>query len=502
MSALVLLSVVLGYFLLLLVVAWRTSRRADNQSFFIGNRRSHWALVAFGMVGTSLSGVTFISVPGTVAGGGFGYLQIVLGHVVGYAIVAFVLLPLYYRLNLTSIYRYLAARFGPCSHRSGAGLFLVSRTLGATARLYLVVRVLQDMVLDRLGVPFWLSAAVIVLMILLYTYEGGVKTIVWTDTLQTAGMLGGLLVCVGYLLWLLGQTPVAALQQMQQQGVATVFGLDPLAADFWLKQVLAGVFIAVAMTGLDQEMMQKNISVRTLAGAQLNMVVMSLVLLAVVALFLFLGGLLVQFAPTVGLQAGGDRLFPAVVLGHLPGWVQLLFVLALISALFPSADGALTALTASTCIDLLGLQERRGWSEARRTRVRKGVHLAYAGLFLLLVLGFRAVDDPSMIGLILKLAAYTYGPLLGLFAFGLLSRRRPREAWVPLVVLAAPALCALLEATQARWLGGYRIGLELLLVNAALTAAGLWLASLRRPRLAADHDPEAGGKRSAGQAAA
>jgi Na+/proline symporter len=491
MPALALLSVVLGYFLLLFLVAWRTSRRADNEAFFIGNRRSHWALVAFGMVGTSLSGVTFVSVPGTVATGGFGYLQIVIGHLLGYAVVAFVLLPLYYRLGLTSIYRYLADRYGPVSHRTGAGIFIVSRTLGATARLYLVVRVLQDMVLDRLGVPFWLSATVFIVMIVLYTLEGGVRTIVWTDTLQTSGMLGGLAVCVGFLLWQLDLGPLQALAQMQQQGLSQVFGTDPMSAGFWAKQLLAGMFIAVAMTGLDQEMMQKNISVATLHGAQKNMIVMSFVLLGVVALFLFLGGLLVAFAPTVGLAASGDRLFPAVVLGHLPGWVQVLFVVALISALFPSADGALTALTASTCIDLLHLPQRSGWTEARRTRLRKQVHLAFAALFLLLVLAFRAVDDPSMVGLILKLAAYTYGPLLGLFAFGLMSSRQPREAWVPAAALAAPVLCAVLDAHQAQWLGDYRIGLELLLINAALTAAGLWLASLGQPRRVFDDAAQA-----------
>ena len=480
MSPILLLGCVLGYFLLLLAVAWRTSRRADEAAFYIGGRRSHWMLVAFGMVGTSLSGVTFVSVPGTVAASGFTYLQIVLGHVLGYLIVAFVLLPLYYRRGLTSIYRVLADRFGPVSHRTGAGFFLVARTLGATARLYLVVRVLQDMVLDPLGVPFWVSAAVIVLMILLYTYEGGVKTIVWTDTLQTAGMLTGLLVCVGYLLALLGQTPAQALDAMQAQGTARLWGTDPLAADFWAKQVLAGIFIAVAMTGLDQEMMQKNLSVTTLRDAQKNVIVLSLVLLAVVALFLFLGGLLAQVGPSVGLGAGGDRLFSAVVLGHLPGWVQLLFLIALVSALFPSADGALTALTTSTCVDLLRLPQRAGLDEAARTRIRKRVHLGFAVLFLLLVLGFRAVDDPSMVVLILKLAGYTYGPLLGLFAFGLLSRRHPREPWVPVVALAAPALCAVIDAHQTAWFGGYRIGLEMLLVNAAFTFAGLWLASLGR----------------------
>ncbi len=480
MSAVALLGFVLGYFLLLLAVAWHTSRRADNQSFFIGNRRSHWALVAFGMVGTSLSGVTFVSVPGTVAGGGFGYLQIVIGHVLGYAIVAFVLLPLYYRHAVTSIYGVLQQRFGTLSQRTGALFFVGSRTLGATARLYLVVRVLQDLVLDRLGVPFWLSAAVILLMIVLYTLEGGVKTIVWTDTLQTAGMLAGLLVCVGFLLHAMQLSPLRALDLMREHGIARLWGTDPLSAGYWAKQLLAGVFIAVAMTGLDQEMMQKNISVTTLRDAQKNMLVMSLVLLAVVALFLYLGGLLVQFAPTVGLQAQGDRLFPAVVLGHLPGWVQILFVVALISALFPSADGALTALTSSTCIDLLGLTQRRDFSEAEQRRVRRRVHLGFAALFMALVLMFRWIDSASMVVLILKLAGYTYGPLLGLFAFGLLSRRRPREAWVPAIALASPLLCALVDANQAALLGDYRIGLELLLLNAAITAAGLWLASLGR----------------------
>ena len=477
MSAPLLLSVVLGYFLLLLAVAWRTSRRADNEAFFIGNRNSHWLLVAFGMVGTSLSGVTFISVPGTVGSQGFGYLQIVIGHVLGYLIVAFVLVPLYYRQGVSSIYHYLDGRFGPRSYRTGAAFFIASRTLGATARLYLVVRILQDSVLDRMGVPFWLTAAVILLMIVLYTVEGGVGTIVWTDTLQTAGMLLGLLVCTAFLLHRLQLGPAEGLAQMQQLGLARLWGEDPLSRSYWLKQLLAGVFIAVAMTGLDQEMMQKNISVSTQRGSQKNVVVLSLTLLAVVALFLYLGGLLHLYAPSVGLAASGDKLFAAVVLGHLPAWVQLLFVLALISALFPSADGALTALTSSTCIDLLGLQRRPHWDAARQLRVRRQVHLAFAVLFLALVLAFRAIDDPSMIGLILKLAGYTYGPLLGLFAFGLLTRRRVLDAWVPAVALASPLLAGLIDANQRLLFGRYEIGLELLLVNAAITFGGLWAAS-------------------------
>ncbi|MCH7342635.1 sodium:solute symporter [Pelomonas sp. CA6] len=481
LSAPLLLGFILAYFLLLLGVAWWTSRRADNESFFVGNRSSHWGLVAFGMIGTSLSGVTFISVPGMVGGSGWAYFQIVLGQFAGYAVVAFVLLPLYYRLQVRSIYAVLEQRLGPAAHRTGAAFFILSRTLGATARLYLVVRVLQDLVLERMGLPFWFSAAVVLLMILLYTLEGGVKTIVWTDTLQTSGMLAGLVICVVFLLQSLQLDLGGGWLALREAGLANVFVTDPMSAGFWAKQLLAGAAIAVAMTGLDQEMMQKNISVRRLADAQKNMMVMAAIMLVVVALFLFLGGLLSLFAQQQGLAARGDRLFPAVVLQYLPTWVQLVFVLALISALFPSADGAITALTSSTCLDLLRLQARPDLDDAARARVRRRVHLGYALVFLLLTLVFRWLDDPSMVNLILKLAGYTYGPLLGLFAFALLARRPLRDGSLPWAALAAPALCWVIDAHQAWLFGDYRMGLELLLLNAALTYGGLFLASRASP---------------------
>jgi Na+/proline symporter len=481
MSAAWLLAWVLGYFALLLAVAWWTSRRADNEAFFVGSRASAWPLVAFGMIGTSLSGVTFVSVPGAVGLTQFGYLQVVIGQALGYVVIAFVLLPAYHRLRLSSIYGYLGQRLGPVSHRCGAGFFIVSRTLGATARLYLVVKVLQDAILDAFGLPFWLTTAVILPMILLYTLEGGVRTIVFTDTLQTAGMLLGLVVCTAFLLQRLELSPAQALARMREAGLARVWGTEPQAAGWFVKQLVAGFFITIAMTGLDQEMMQKSLSVRRLADAQKNMLVLGAVLLAVVALFLYLGGLLALFAPTVGLHVAGDRVFPAVVLGWLPAGVQLLFVIALVSALFPSADGALTALTSSFCLDILGWRREAGAAdEAALARTRRWVHLGFALLFLLLVLGFRRLDDPSMIGLILKLAGYTYGPLLGLFAFGLLTRRLLHDRWVPAVVLAAPALCWLIDARQAQWLGGWQVGLELLVLNGGLTFAGLWAIS-RRP---------------------
>lgn len=476
MSPLLLLACVLSYFAILFGVAWFTGRHADNASFFIGNRHSQWLLVAFGMIGTSLSGVTFISVPGAVGSTGFSYFQIVLGQFIGYLVVAFVLLPLYYRFNLTSIYHYLGTRLGPRSYRSGASFFILSRTLGATARLYLVVAILQEVILGRMGVPFWLTTGVILMMILLYTFRGGVKTIVWTDTLQTGCMLAGLAICAAFLGERLELSALGGLAAMRDAGLDILFVTDPRSKLFWLKQIVAGVFIAIAMTGMDQEMMQKNISVKTLRDSQKNMLVMSVIMLGVVLLFLYLGGLLHLFAAAQGMNVTGDRLFPAVVLAYLPEWVQVMFIIALISALFPSADGAITALTASTCIDIIDM-EGRNWDEATKTRVRHKVHLGFAGLFLLGVLAFKWVDNPSMIGLILKIAAFTYGPLLGLFAFGILTRRAVDDRRAPWAVLAAPVLCYLLDTFQQALFGDYEIGLELLPLNGLIAFSGLWLLS-------------------------
>ncbi|CAN5226239.1 sodium:solute symporter [soil metagenome] len=477
LSPALLLTVVLAYFALLLGVARLSARGATNDSFFIGNKSSPWMLVAFGMVGTSLSGVTFISVPGAVGTTAFSYLQIALGQFAGYIVIAYVLLPLYYKLNLSSIYRYLGERLGPRAYQTGAGFFMVSRTLGATARLYLVVKILQELILARLGVPFWLTAAVILLMILAYTFEGGVKTIVWTDTLQTSGMLIGLVVCIAYLLHGMDLSLAQSWTTLDAVGLSQVFVTDPLSRFYFVKQIAAGVFISIAMTGMDQEMMQKNISVKRLADSQKNMLSLALIMLVVIGLFLFLGGLLQLFSAQQGLHLRGDDVFGGVVMGYLPAWVQLIFVVALISALFPSADGAITALTSSFCIDLLGLQQRTDWSEAKRTAVRQRVHLAFAAVFMALVLAFRWVDSPSMIGLILKLAGYTYGPLLGLFAFGVLTTWQPNDRAVPVIAIAAPLLCWLIDSQQKLLFGGYEIGLELLLLNGVLTFAGLWLLS-------------------------
>jgi Na+/proline symporter len=474
MSPALLFTFVLAYFILLLVVAWRTSKGSDNESFFIGNRNSNWMLVAFGMIGTSLSGVTFVSVPGAVARESFAYFQITLGYFLGYLLIAFVLLPLYYRLRLTSIYNYLDERLGRSSYKTGAGFFILSRVLGATARLYLVVNILQDAILSSFHVPFWLTTLIILLMILLYTYEGGVKTIVWTDTLQTTCMLGGMVVCVVYILHHLNLDLSGAMDAMRAKGYSKIFFTDPDSRLFFVKQILAGMFITVTMTGMDQEMMQKSISVKTLKDSQKNMVTLGFIMLFVIFLFLVLGGLLHLFAAAQGLDLTGDRLFPELALHHMPKFISIIFIIALISALFPSSDGAITALTASFCIDILGIQRKQELTEARRKQIRQRVHLVFILIFLLFVLIYKWISSDSMIGIILKVAAYTYGPLLGLFSFSILTRSRLRDRWVPLVCILSPVVCFLLETYQDVLFGGkFHIGLELLLINGLLTFLGL-----------------------------
>jgi Na+/proline symporter len=436
-------------------------------------------LVAFGMVGTTLSGATFISVPGAVGSDGFGYAQILIGYVVGYVAVAYLLLPLYYRLKLTSIYHYLDVRLGRRAYQSGAGFFILSRLLGATARLYLVVNILQAIILDSLGVPFWVTTFVVLAMILMYTYQGGVKTIVWTDTLQTTCMLAGLFACVWFMLHELNLSIPESLARMNEQGLSRVFTFDINSPNFYLKQIVAGIFIVLTMTGMDQEMMQKTISVKTVGDSQKNLLTLTAVLVIVLSSFLFLGGLLYLYAPGAGVAATGDKLFPAVVMGHLPAAVQIIFLVALISALFPSADGAITALTSTFCIDILGIKRRDDLSDEAKMRLRRHVHLGFAFLFLLLVLVFKWANNPSMIGVILKLAGYTYGPLLGLFAFGMMTRRTLNDRLVPVVTIGAPILCAILEFNQQYLLGSYRLGLELLIVNGILVFAGLFAISQR-----------------------
>ena len=498
MSPILLFSFVAGYFILLLIVARITSRNSGNEGFFIGNRNSNWMLVAFGMIGTSLSGVTFVSVPGTVGNfdgsaiKGFAYMQIVIGYFIGYMVVAFVLLPLYYKLQLTSIYDYLQIRFGTIAHKTGSVFFIISRTIGATARLYLVINVLQIFILDEIGIPFVVTALLILLMILLYTFEGGVKTIVYTDTLQTTFMLAGLVVCIIYITQNLGFSFSDSFGELSKGGFTHLFNTDINSKSYFLKQILGGMFITIAMTGLDQEMMQKNISVRTVGNSQKNMLSFSVVLVLVNFLFLLLGGLLYLFLQQNGAMYAdhtfmmngkniiGDDVFPTAAMQILPPVISLIFIIALISALFPSADGALTALTSSFCIDLLDLKKSAD-TDARKMRTRKTVHVVFAVVFLICILIFKRINDKSIIQMILDLAGYTYGPLLGLFAFGIMTRRILKQnAGIIIVCLIAPVICFIWSRHSAEWFNGYQTGVELLLLNGLLTFAGLFVISSKK----------------------
>ena len=477
MSSAILLSIVLAYFVLLLSIAFYTSRHSNNESFFIGNRNSKWWIVAFGMIGTSLSGMTFISVPGVVGKTGFDYFQVVIGYWLGYFAVAFILLPLYYRLQLTSIYTYLEKRLGITAYKTGAMFFILSRTLGATLRLYLVIKVLEKFVLEGMGISFEVTAIVILVLILLYTYRGGVKTIVWTDTLQTTFMILALLVCVWYIMDTLHLDFSSTWAAMQEKGYTKLLHTDPKESNFFLKQILGGAFITIAMTGLDQEMMQKNISVSNLKDSQKNMITFCFTLLVANFIFLLLGGLLYLYAEAKGISVIGDDLFPTIAVSSgLPFYITVCFLIGLVSALFPSADGALTALTSSFCIDILGMK-RRGWDEKKKKQVRLVVHNVFAIIFLACVFFFREVDNGSLIQILLVVAGYTYGPLLALFSFGIFTKRNVMNTAVPIICVLAPVLCYILKQHDKQWLGGYTIGTELLIINAGLAFLMLFLCS-------------------------
>jgi Na+/proline symporter len=476
MSPIILFSFVIGYFVLLLTVAYFTSRGSNNESFFIGNRNSNWMLVAFGMIGTSLSGVTFVSVPGSVGSGNFYYFQIVLGYLIGYMVIAFVLIPLYYKMNLTSIYTYLEKRFGINAHKAGAFFFILSRVFGATARLYLVISVLQYFIFDKLHIPFIVTTLVILALILLYTFEGGVKTIIYTDTLQTTGMLLGLVVCTIF--------------------IVKAMGTDFKASSFFLKHIVGGMFIAIAMTGLDQEMMQKNISVKNIKDSQKNIMTFTAVLMVVNFLFLFLGGILYLYASTNNIVVPPDDLFPTIALSDsFSGTIGILFIIALISALFPSVDGAITSLTSCFCIDILGMNKSTA-TEQQKKRTRLKVHFTFAVVFFIMVLVFKAINDKLIIDFILKFAGITYGPLLGLFSFGILTKRHLNDKLIWTVCIIAPLLALGLDMLSSpEWyekklhvsLGlksisenifhGYKIGNELILINGIFTFLGLLLIS-------------------------
>ena len=475
------LILILGYFALLVLIAYLTGKQADNQTFFTANRSSPWYLVAFGMVGASLSGVTFISVPGWVGDSGFSYFQVVLGYWAGYFVVAFVLLPIYYHQNLTSIYEYLQDRFGYNSHKVGAVSFFVSRVLGASFRLFLVAIVLQQFIFDAWGLPFEITVILSVVLIWVYTHKGGIKTIVWTDTLQTLLML----TAVGLTLYHLGNalnlnlSEILSENRFQNYTRTWVTG-DLMVRNHFLKSFIGGVFITICMTGLDQDMMQKNLTCSSLKAAQINMVVFSLVLIVVTFLFLLLGAMIFLYTEQnqimIPLMEGSpktDLLFPEVAInGGLGLGVGIIFILGLIAAAYSSADSALTSLTTSFCIDFLNLDR---YSENQQKKIRKQTHLGMSLVLVMVVILFKYVLDRNVIDGLLTVASYTYGPLLGLFAFGIFTPFQIQDRRVWIVVILSILLIVLVGNLSAESLGGYEIGYELLPLNGLLTFFGLLL---------------------------
>lgn len=485
MSPYVIISVLIGYFCLLLLISWITSRNAGENAYFLGNKKSPWYAVAFGMIGDSLSGVTFISVPGTVGSSQFSYMQIVFGYFFGYIVITQVLLPVYYRLNLTSIYTYLRQRFGSWSEKTGSFYFLLSRTLGAAGRLFLAISVIQLFVFTPLGVPFEVSVALVIVLMLVYTYKGGIKTLVWTDVLQSSVLLLGVILSIAAIsshmeLGLSGVIKTVANSDFNQ-----LFFWDWREKNFFPKQFIGGMFIAIAMTGLDQNMMQKNLSCPNLKDAQKNIRWFSVVLIFVNLFFLALGALLYAYIQQTGIAIpthedgalNTDHLFPMLALNHLGMFASVVFILGLVAATFSSADSVLTTLTTSFYIDVLHLDENKNYTEKMRTRLRHTIHISFAILLLLVILVFQWLNEDAIINTVLTIAGYTYGPLLGLFAFGLLTKRVAQDKAVPIICLITPVVCFILSTTSEEWLNGYKFGHELLLLNGALTFAGLWFFS-------------------------
>jgi len=469
----------LAYTALLFFITWLTARKATNKGFYIGNKASPWFVVSYGMIGASLSGVTFMSVPGWVGQTQFSYFLVVAGYLFGYAVIATILLPLYYKMNLTSIYSYLDSRFGFWSYKTGAFYFLLSRVIGASFRMFLVVNVLQIFVFDAWHIPFGLTVLIFIILILLYTFKGGIKTIIWTDTVQTTFMLLAVLLSVYLISKNMNLSLPGLFHRAMDQGLTKIFNTDWSDRRFFLKQFFSGMFITIVMTGLDQEMMQKNLSCRNLKDAQKNMFTFSGVLVFVNFIFLFLGATLFLFADFKGiaLPARSDDLFPLIAINHLGPIAGIVFIIGLISAAYPSADGALTSLTTSFCIDFLGLPKKRNLNEKKKEKIRYMVHVSFALFLLMVIILFRTINDRAVIDKLFTVAGYTYGPLLGLYAFGLFTRKQVRDKLVPVIALISPLICYILSNNSVLIFGGYKFGFELLILNGLITFAGLLLVS-------------------------
>ena len=479
------LTVFIAYTILLFLIAHISSRKSNNKSFFTGNRKSPWFVVAYGMIGASLSGVTFMSVPGGVYSGQFTYFGIVLGYIIGYAVIAFILLPLYYKLNLTSIYSYLGINFGKSSEKTGALLFIISRLIGSAIRMYLVVFVLYEFVFKLWGIPFWIPAILFIVIILFYTFKGGVKTVVWTDTLQTTFLLLAALMTVIVILKTLNISFGELMSISTERGYTKLFETDWSHSKFFVKQILSGAFITITMTGLDQDMMQKNLTCKSLKDAQKNVMTSSFFFVLVNILFMSLGAALIYYAQETGFQLPtnesgvvvNDKIFPAIAFS-LNKLTSVIFIIGLIAAGYSSADGTLTALTTTFCYDFLHFDSNEKITEDDKVKYRKFIHIGFALLYLLVIIIFRPFHNESLIDKIFEIAGYTYGPLLGLYSFGLfVKNRKPIDKYVPIIAISSPIISYILNLYSKELFFGYQFGFEILIVNGLLTFIALLLTS-------------------------
>lgn len=478
MSLTLILTVFAIYTVLIFSISWFTSRKADNNSYFQGNRKSPWFVVAYGMVGTSISGVTMISVPGNVINQSFYYMPMVFGFVVGYAVVALVLLPLYYRMNLTTVYSYLESRFGKFTYKAGASFFILSRVLGAAVRIYLAVFVLHG-ILPAGTVPFWVVALIFMSLIYLYTSKGGVKTLIWTDLLQTTFMILAVVVAVIFIARQMGWNFGEMVSAVSTSNYSSWFDLNRSDNTYFLKQFISGIFVTISMTGLDQEMMQKNLSCKTLRDSQKNVFTTSITIVIVNLLFLTLGAVLALYVQKHGgMAAMGisavDKIFPTIAVNYLGTGVGIIFLIGLVSAAYPSADGAITSLTSSWCVDFIGFNRRTDLTERKKRKIRYRTQTVYTVVFFLLILVFYILNNEAVINLVYELASYTYGPLLGFFVFGLLTNYQVRDKMMPVVAVASPVLCFLLDWVGHRFFQ-FGFGFTLLIFNGLFSFLGMWL---------------------------
>ena len=476
MSPIAILITIAAYFVILFTISYIAGRKADNEGFFVGNRKSTWYVVAFAMIGSSISGVTFVSVPGMVAASGFSYLQMVLGFVAGQIIIAFVLIPLFYRMNLVSIYEYLENRFGISSYKTGAWFFFISKMLGAAVRLFLVCLTLQLLVFEPFHLPFILNVIITVALVWLYTFRGGVKSLIWTDSLKTFCLVVSVVLCIYYIASDLNLGFGSMIATISENDFSRMFFFDDVNDKrYFFKQFLAGVFTMIAMTGLDQDMMQRNLSCKNFKDSQKNMITSGISQFFVILLFLMLGVLLYIFTARQGIEnpEKSDELFPMIATGdYFPAIVGVLFIIGLISAAYSAAGSALTALTTSFTVDILGAKNK---AENELVKIRKRVHIGMAITMGVVIFVFNLLHNTSVLDAVYILASYTYGPILGLFAFGIFTKKQVRDKYIPWVAIASPILCFILQKNSERWFNGYQFSYELLIFNALFTFIGLCL---------------------------